>query len=374
MVVLEEVQTNFQNIKVIRNDTLGKHLSIDDCVQFSEYDEHAYHEMMVHVPMAYKSICNDVLVVGGGDGGVVRELCKYRNVPRITLVDIDKTVLEICRRHFPTVSNQLGNKNVRVFIQDANKYIIANSKKQKFDIVIFDVTDFGASNDIFQERTMYRLQTMLRENAIVIFNFNNINFQTSHLMVEQIRTSNIGRLFKYVYLYTSFVASNGGVYCFAFMSNYINPKKTPTIDHKLRNVRYYTPDMHTSSFNLPKEMIVSPLKQKLGMHYIIDVQRCRNVDKMAIDSVLEGIIDAAGLTELKRQSHMFTPMGYTVVILLSESHLSVHTWPEFNAACFDLFTCSKSTMDTIAVQHVISSLIGGEINMRKIVRECAIPD
>ena len=97
MSIVEEIKSPYQHIKVLSNDELGKHLSIDDSVQFSERDEHAYHEMMVHVPMAYTNNCNDVLVIGGGDGGVVRELCKYENVLRITLVDIDDAVLQVCR-------------------------------------------------------------------------------------------------------------------------------------------------------------------------------------------------------------------------------------------------------------------------------------
>ena len=106
---------------------------------------------------------------------------------------------------------------MRVLIEDANKYICTNCKKKKFDLVIFDVTDFGCSESIFEERTMHRLQHMLRERSIVIFNFNFIDYNHAKSMVNTIRGSNLEKVFKHVLLYSSFVPSNGGAYCFAFM-------------------------------------------------------------------------------------------------------------------------------------------------------------
>ena len=124
------------------------------------------------------------------------------------------------------------------------------------------------------------------------------------------------------------------------------------------------------SFALPKEMITVPKKELLGFHYIIDVQYCQNIEKTSIDAVLNDIIHATGLTELKRQSHEFTPVGYTAIVLLSESHLSVHTWPKFNSACFDLFTCNKSGLDTVAVENIILSHLGGKVKLQTVIREC----
>ena len=99
--LIHEVDTAFQNVKVFQSDVFGKILTIDDDIQLSESDESHYHEMLVHVPMAYLSDCKTVLIIGGGDGGVVRECCKYSNIQQILLVDIDYEVINVCKQFFP---------------------------------------------------------------------------------------------------------------------------------------------------------------------------------------------------------------------------------------------------------------------------------
>ena len=101
-------QSRFQRIEIFESKDFGRFLTLDGYMMCTEKDEFVYHEMMVHVPMAVNPAAEHVLVVGGGDGGAVRELCRYPSVRQIDLVEIDKRVVELCREYLPSIAGSLG--------------------------------------------------------------------------------------------------------------------------------------------------------------------------------------------------------------------------------------------------------------------------
>lgn len=138
--VLEDMQTEFQKLEVIETVTYGKMLVLDGCVMVTENDEFVYHEMIAHIPVALAAQpVKDVLVIGGGDGGTVRELLKHAEVEKITLCEIDGKVVEVSKKHFPEVACGLSDPRVEVKIGDGVAFMKTQTKA--YDLVIIDSTD-----------------------------------------------------------------------------------------------------------------------------------------------------------------------------------------------------------------------------------------
>ena len=126
-------QSPFQKVEVFESDsTLGRVLTLDDLMMTTEGDEYHYHEMIAHVPMMNHKNPESVLVIGGGDGGTVREVLKHKSVKRVVLCEIDGMVIDVCKKYLPTIACELENPKVEILVQDAIEYI--KDKKNEFDI------------------------------------------------------------------------------------------------------------------------------------------------------------------------------------------------------------------------------------------------
>ena len=141
-------QSAFQRIDVFDTPEFGRILTLDGILMLTEKDEFIYHEMAVHVPMAVHPAAKNVLVIGGGDGGAVRELCRYEAAENIDLVEIDEAVVQACREYFPTVAGSLIDPRVSIRYEDGLKYIRRCS--DRYDVIIVDSTDpFGPGEGLF---------------------------------------------------------------------------------------------------------------------------------------------------------------------------------------------------------------------------------
>ena len=135
-------QSEFQRIDVFDSQEFGRFLTLDGYMMLTEKDEFIYHEMMVHIPMAVHPNVKDVLVIGGGDGGVVRELCRYPEIEHIDLVEIDPQVVEVCRRYLPFTTCSLDDPRVSIHYEDGLRYV--RTPMEQYDLIIVDSTDpFG---------------------------------------------------------------------------------------------------------------------------------------------------------------------------------------------------------------------------------------
>ena len=142
-------QSDFQRIDVFECEEFGRFLTLDGYMMLTERDEFIYHEMMVHVPMAVLGEkIKKVLVIGGGDGGCVRELCRYQHIEHIDLVEIDERVVAVCKEYLPGVACSLDDPRVHILYQDGLKYI--RRIEDEYDLIIIDSTDpFGPGEGLF---------------------------------------------------------------------------------------------------------------------------------------------------------------------------------------------------------------------------------
>ena len=132
-------QSDFQRIDVFDSVEFGRFLTSDGNVIFSEKDEFTYDEMIVHVPMAVHPNVKKVLVIGGGDGGVARELSHYEEIEVIDVVEPDEMFVEVCKEYFPDNSKGLDDKRVNIYYQDGLRFL--RTSHNEYDLIINDATD-----------------------------------------------------------------------------------------------------------------------------------------------------------------------------------------------------------------------------------------
>lgn len=138
--VLYEKKTEFQNLSIFENEAFGKVLTLDGVIQLTERDEFIYHEMLTHVPIFSHGNIKTVLVIGGGDGGIVREVLKHKTIEKVVLVDIDRYVIELSKQYLPKISDgAFDDPRLEVVIGDGSEYV--KTQEKAFDLIICDSTD-----------------------------------------------------------------------------------------------------------------------------------------------------------------------------------------------------------------------------------------
>ena len=164
---LFSAQSEFQQIDVLDSKEFGKILVVDGDLTLTEKDEFIYHEMITHVPMAVHPLVKDVLVIGGGDGGVVRELVKYEDVEQIDVVEADPLLVEVCRRYFPQMACSLNDRRVNIYHEDGLKFI--RSRSDAYDLIIIDSPNpFGPGEGLFTKEFYGNCYNALHEDGIMI--------------------------------------------------------------------------------------------------------------------------------------------------------------------------------------------------------------
>ena len=164
---LHSEQSKFQKIEVVDTYAVGKLLLLDGKTMVSELDEFVYHEVMAHIPYMVSRKCEKVLIIGGGDGGVVREFAKHKDIKQIDLVEIDERVIEVSREFFPDCTSALDDKRVNILPQDGFEFI--KKKKNEYDIIIIDSTDpEDFASGLFTESFYGDVYNALTEDGIMM--------------------------------------------------------------------------------------------------------------------------------------------------------------------------------------------------------------
>lgn len=164
---LYTAQSEFQRIDVFESREFGRFLTLDGYMMLTEKDEFIYHEMITHIPMAVHPNPENILVIGAGDGGVVRELTRYQSPKCIDLVEIDELVIEVCRKYLPKTACRLDDPRVHIHIADGLKFI--RSCENKYDLIIVDSTDpFGPGEGLFTKEFYGSCYNALREDGIMV--------------------------------------------------------------------------------------------------------------------------------------------------------------------------------------------------------------
>jgi len=253
-------RSKFQDIFVFESPGFGKMLALDGIIQLSQSDEFVYHEMIVHPALISHSNPKRVLVVGGGDGGVLRELLKYP-LQEIHFVEIDKEVVRLSKKYLSFISKgAFDNPRVKIFFEDGRKFIQA--KKNYYDVIIVDSTDPVGPGKVLFKLDFYRLvYRALKNDGIAVFQIG--PFLDFDLIIRGI-AANLGKLFKHVKPVRLAMPSYscGCEYCFIIASKKTDPSNVALsqIDRRLKSrlknkasaLKYYTPQMHLASMVMPK--------------------------------------------------------------------------------------------------------------------------
>lgn len=243
----------YQQIDVFDSPELGRFLALDGVLMLTEKDEFIYHEMIVHVPMAVHPCVRDVLVIGGGDGGVLRELSKYETIRSIDLVEIDKEVIEVSQKYLPSTACGFSDPRVTVHIQDGLKFV--RHHENAYDLIIVDSTDpFGPGEGLFTREFYGNCCHCLHSDGIMVnqhespfYAYEAIAMQRAHKrIVESFRISRVYQA--HIPTYPS------GHWLFGFASNKYHPvNDLRAKDWKSLGIqtKYYNTNLHRGAFALP---------------------------------------------------------------------------------------------------------------------------
>ncbi|XP_020291288.1 spermidine synthase [Pseudomyrmex gracilis] len=164
--VLHSERSKYQDILVVKTKSHGTALILDNVIQCTEKDEFSYHEMIAYLPLCSHPKPENVLIVGGGDGGAAREVAKHPEVKHITLVDIDDRVIEVCRQYFPHLSLGLNNPKVNVSPGDGFEFL--QHHQGEYDVIITDSSDpVGPAENLFKQQYYQLLKNALKPGGII---------------------------------------------------------------------------------------------------------------------------------------------------------------------------------------------------------------
>jgi len=246
-------KSKFQKIEVFETKEFGRILALDGLVQLSTKDEFVYHEMLVHPALLYHQNPKRILIIGGGDGGVLREVAKHP-VKEIYLVDIDKKVIEVSRKYLPSVSKgAFRDRRLKILNEDALKFI--KRYNNFFDVIIDDLTDpTGPSMALWTTKFYRDISQALKENGVAAF-------QTAYLKERFAKRARkkLKKIFPYFKFHKAFVSCFPfDEHTFSFGSKKIDFDKFSfkEINKKYKKpnlkTKYYSPEIHFASAVFPK--------------------------------------------------------------------------------------------------------------------------
>ena len=241
--VLHRETSDYQKIQVLQHPYFGKLLVLDDVVQLTERDEFFYHEMLVHPVLHAHPDPKHVLIIGGGDGGSLREALKHRGVESVTLAEIDPRVVAVCRDHFPTLRSGFEDPRAEVVFTDGIKHVEAPPRL--YDAIIVDSTDpVGPAENLFAADFYKAAATALTPNGLFVTQSESLMFHSA--FVSEVH-NRLKAAFSITDCYTQPLATYAGNWwTFSVGSKGLNPRaplRKPRIE-----TRYYSAEVHRKAF------------------------------------------------------------------------------------------------------------------------------
>lgn len=252
--VLYEGRSEFQDILVFRSSTYGTVLVLDGVIQLTERDEHAYQEMLAQVPMHCHPDPKSVLIVGGGDGGVLREICRHKSVEKVVMCEIDPKVCEVAKKYLASsTATSFNDPRVKLVHEDAAQYV--KNQINEYDVVIVDSTDpVGPAHTLFTSTFYASLKAAMKPGAIMC-NQGECIWLHLDLIGEVLR--HCTAVFPSVdYCFTTVPTYPSGQIGFLMCCtspDYVlrEPKREPSPELQAQ-LKYYTPAVHAAAFVLPR--------------------------------------------------------------------------------------------------------------------------
>ena len=252
----------YQKIAIYSNDTLGNVLVLDGIVQITTKDEFIYQEMMAHVPLFSHPNPKKILIIGGGDGGVLKQVLRHSTVEKVTMVEIDQMVIDSCIEYMPSINDAgsvYDDPRVNLVITDASEYI--KNTSERFDIVIVDSTDpVGPGEKLFTPDFYKNLSDILSEEAYISTQSGIAFFQPTEIVETLDGLKNCG-LGTSCYI-TSVPTYYGGYMTMGFASTHseillptMEELKEKYTKEKIKT-KHYSPEIHLASFVLPPWILV----------------------------------------------------------------------------------------------------------------------
>jgi spermidine synthase len=250
---LYSCQSEYQRIDIFETPEFGKVLALDGNIMLTERDEFIYDEMITHVPMAVHPGITKILVIGAGDGGVVRELTRYDRVERIDLVEMDPAVVEACRAYLPANACRLDDERVHLYYENGLKFL--RRREDEYDLILVDSNDpFGPSEGLFTREFYGACYKALRPDGILV-NQQGSPFYAEDVSALQRSHKRIASTFPVSRVYQAHIPTYAaGYWLFGFASKKYHP--IDDLDASAWNAlhlrtNYYTTRLHKGAFYLP---------------------------------------------------------------------------------------------------------------------------
>ncbi len=250
---LISLQSDFQRIDIFESREFGRILTLDGYLMVTEKDEFIYHDMITHVPLATNPDIKNVLVIGAGDGGTVRELLRYDTISHIDMVEIDEEVVKVCREYLPVTACGLTDERVHLYFEDGLKYV--RRQEGKYDLIIVDSTDpFGPGEGLFTKEFYGNCYRALNEEGILV-NQHESMYYSSYAASMKRAHQRIKASFPIAKIYQAHIPTYpSGHWLFGFASKKYDPVKDLDAEkwNKLGlKTRYYNTDLHVGAFAIP---------------------------------------------------------------------------------------------------------------------------
>ena len=253
--VLHRERSEIQEIVVLESEYFGRILVLDGVVQLTEKDEYLYHEMLTQVALHAHPSPETVLIIGGGDGGTLREVAKHSAVKSIDFVEIDERVIEVSKQFLPTVATSFDDRRLRIAAMDGAKFL--DQTEHSFDVIIIDSTDpVGPAKALSTTEFFSNAHRRLSPTGILVAQTESLHFHREFVADVQRRLSQV---FGIVDLYTAPLATYAGNWwTFSIASKRYEPRKQARSCEV--STEHYSDDVHGHAF-LPKSLYEKLIRQ-----------------------------------------------------------------------------------------------------------------
>ncbi|HNR89596.1 MAG TPA: polyamine aminopropyltransferase [Spirochaetota bacterium] len=249
--LIEQFESPYQRIEVYETVPFGRMLVLDGVIMCTEWDEHAYHEMITHVPLFTHAKPERVLVIGGGDGGTIREVLRHPSVAQADLCEIDGDVVRLSRTHLPSMACALDDPRVTIYHEDGAKFIA--ERPNHYDIIIVDSSDpIGPAEVLFSEEFYVAMRGSLREDGIAVTQSESFYY---HASIVKRLTGFAKKHYAVAGYYNTIVPTYpSGIIGFTMCSKKYHPLRDfneARVTPMQGSLRYYNPGIHRGAFDLP---------------------------------------------------------------------------------------------------------------------------